>query len=1129
MMLRFIGLAAAVLLAAVSFEPQAADAARERLERAYRANNLGVAYLEQYTFDSAADAFREALKIDDRLSTARLNLAIALFYGGHPEEAAAEARAAAAALPARPHPSYLLGLIARADNRSEEGIAAFRKVIELDPSDAAAKINLAQVLAQERKYDEAITLLRDAVATEPYNATAAYSLATALTRSGEADAGQQAMKRFQTLRDSAYAVTYAQAYLQQGRYAEAIASTGAEPELVDAATPAVTFADATTETFGTEPPPPSPSATSTPGRIALADVDGDGALDVVTSGQSGVRLLRNQAGHFSDLTLPAPFANRPGSGVVAGDYDNDTHPDLLLLNADGLTLLHQRADRSFEDVTSTTGLPASGFAARSAAWVDVDHDGDLDIVLGPPVRLFRNNGNGTFTDITTAAGMPSGLAVLQIVPTDYDNRRDIDLLFVSGAQPPALFRNMRDGTFQNAAETARLPKDDGYSAVAAGDVNKDGFIDFFFARPGGGSVFAMSDGHQLFVTRPGPVVAPGATAAQFLDYDNDGLLDLVVTTSRGPLLFRNVGDRWEDVTKAAKLDAFANAGVSSLALGDIDGDGDTDIVARLADGRLRVWRNDGGSRHPAVRVTLAARVSNRSGAGAKVEARAGSLRQMLETSAAIPAVGPADLTFGLGSRPAADVVRVLWPSGILQSEMTSTSPSKGLTTIKVEELDRKPSSCPYLFTWNGDRYEFVTDFMGGGEMGDWIGAGVWNTPDPDEYVRIRGDQLRPRDGRYELRVTNELEEAMFLDRVRLIAVDHPADVEVYPNEGLKEPPRPAFKLYSTRGAHPPTAAVDEHGHDVLPLIAERDRRWPSDFRLAPIRGYAAPHSLTLDLGRDADRAVLLLTGWTDYAFSTDNVAASHAGLVMQAPRVEVRDPGGRWTTAIENMGFPVGRPQTVVVDLGGRWLSASREVRITTSMRVYWDQILVDTSGGGQAFRMTELDPIRAELHWRGFSAEVSPDGREPFGADYSRVSAVSPWKALPGLYTREGDVRPLVRKSDDMFVIAGPGDEIALSFEANQAPAIPTGWRRTFLLYADGFSKEMNIRSATPDTLGPLPFHAMTKYPYGPAEHYPDTSAHREYLERYNTRSVTRPIPSIDAASLERGQRAQRPATHQR
>ena len=142
-------------------------------------------------------------------------------------------------------------------------------------------------------------------------------------------------------------------------------------------------------------------------------------------------------------------------------------------------------------------------------------------------------------------------------------------------------------------------------------------------------------------------------------------------------------------------------------------------------------------------------------------------------------------------------------------------------------------------------------------------------------------------------------------------------------------------------------------------------------------------------------------------------------------------------------------------------------------------------------------------MRWRGFSAEAPSDGQEPYTYDYDRVSATSPWKLLPGRYTREGDVRPLLRGTDDMFVVSRPGDEIAISFDATALPPLPQGWTRTFLLYADGFSKEMNLHSSSPDTLLPLPFHGMTQYPYAAPEAYPSTPAHREYLERYNTRVV--------------------------
>ncbi|HET7619794.1 MAG TPA: FG-GAP-like repeat-containing protein, partial [Vicinamibacterales bacterium] len=1055
--------------------------------------------------------FRQALAIDSDLPAVHLNLAIALLYAGDPEAALPEARTAAAGLPDRPQPPFVLGLIARARNDADAAEAAFGRVLQIDPADAATKVNLGQLQLQKRDYPSAVQLFREATGAEPYNATAAYGLATALTRAGETAAGRQAMDAFQKLRDSPYAVTYAQGYLQQGRYAEAIASTGAEPALVDATSPDVTFSDATSEVFGAG----APADANRRGTVRLFDVDADGDLDLTVLVPGALRFFRNEGGRVREQKVMPPLPpellnDQLPVGLVPGDYDNDGRPDLFVAGRHGAALLHQKSDGTFERVTPA-GLQIDRLYSTSAAWVDVDHDGDLDMVTAPGIHLFRNNGNGAFTEITRAAGfVAQGVAddTATIIPTDFDNRRDVDLLVTSSSGAPTLYRNMRDGTFQDAAEAAGLHPGSVTATATAADVNKDGFVDFLFARRDRAGVFALSDGRGKFVMRDAPDVTAGAIDAQFVDYDNDGLLDLLVVTGQGVRLLRNLGARWSDETHRAGLDALGYP--SSLALGDLDADGDTDaVVWRLGSG-VQVWRNDGGSRNHAVRVTLAARVSNRSAAGAKVEIRAGSLRQMLETSSAWPAIGPADLLFGIGSRDAADVVRVLWPSGILQSELAPGA------RVRVEELDRKPSSCPFLYTWNGYRFEFVTDFLGGGEMGDWTGPSGWNTPDPDEYVRITGDQLRARGGRYELRVTNELEEAMFLDRTRLVVVDHPADVEVYPDEGLTDPPHTGLRLVAARGAHAPARAVDEHGHDVRPLVAERDGHAVDDFTRLAVRGYAVPHSLTVDAGAGAD--LLLLTGWTDYAFSNDNVAASQAGLALQPPVVQVRDAHGAWQTVIDNLGFPVGRPQTLVVDLAGKWLGPSREVRIATNMQIHWDQVQV-ASPASADYPMTTIDPLSANLAWRGFSEESDlvscanvPTGGQPTRPRFECVSTVNPWKTIPGRYTREGDVRPLLARTDDMFVVSMPGDEVALSFAAPAPPR--AGWRRTFLLHADGFSKEMNIRSATPDTLGPLPFHKMTRYPYGPDEHYPRGRAYEEYLERYNTRAVIRTVPSIDVAA---------------
>ena len=1098
-------LAAGLLIVSGSIRSATSQAPAVDRESAYRANNVGIGYLEQFDYDKAVESFRKALTIDGSLGIARLNLALALFYANDPDGALSEARAAADKMPDSPHAHYLLGLIARSQNRTEDATAEFRRVLDRDSEDVGAKVNLGQVYVQDRNFDAAIKLLREAIASEPFNVTAAYNLATALTRSGAQEEGRAAMAQFQTLRDSTYGTTYAQTYLAQGKYAEAVASTGAESDLVNRAMPSVSFVDATSTMLPVKPrQDPAQTPGTSPGSVTLFDADNDGDLDLVEADASGLRLFRNAQGVLSEASGLIPAAIGASIAAVAADYDNDGRPDLFVLRDGGNRLLRQQADGRFEDVTAATRIPAYPNVAKSAAFVDVDHDGDLDLfIVGSPNQLLRNNGDGTFTDITAAAKVSGGAGRgIAVVPTDFDNRRDMDLVVVARGVAPMLFQNVRDGSFRDAAADARLSAAAEYTSVAAADVNKDGYTDFFFGRADGPGVLAMSDGSGRFASSPAPAGTSGAVASQFVDYDNDGLLDLLVLTPQASHLFRNVGNAWvEGKTNAV---APAAAPFQSMAVGDIDGDGDEDVVVALAGGELRAWRNDGGSTNRSLQVRLAGRVSNRGGVGSKIDLRSGSLRQRLESSAATPSVAPADLRFGLGTRATADAVRVLWPSGTLQTELDLGPAASGTrssaSVVTVTELDRKPSSCPFLYTWNGTRFEFVTDFMGGGELGYWEGPNVWNTADPDEYVRIREDQLKPRDGKYELRVTNELEETMFVDRLQLIAVDHPAEVEAYPNEGLKARPT-GFGLTMTRGARAVAHAVDDQGRDVTARLTSVDRRYPDGFRLDAIRGYAEEHALTLDLGVDASQAVLLMNGWTDYAFSGDNLAASHSGRTLKAPSLQVKDATGQWRTAIEDIGIPVGRPQTVVVNLRGKVPPGSREVRILTNMRIYWDQVLVDSSGGEFGTVLTRIEPVVANLHWRGFSAESTPDGREPYGYDYARLSTVSPWKQLIGNYTREGDVRPLLREVDDLFVVSRPGDEIALSFDASALPLLRAGTRRTFLLYVDGYSKEMDINSASPDSVEPMPFHGMTKYPYGPSEHYPN----REVAGKYNTRVVSR------------------------
>jgi tetratricopeptide (TPR) repeat protein len=1135
-------------------------------------NNIAIALLEQFNFREALGELAQCLKIEPKFVPALVNSGLAHFYLQEFPQAEVFFKKAVALNPSQPSALFALGMIYRNQNQMDAALESFSKILATDAQDSPTLYQAGQIYLKQQKYEQAVNTLRKVIELSPYDIAAHYNLATALIRKGDQAAGQKMMETFTRLREKGGISSTGTQYGEQGQYMLAIGEypdiKGLSPASSAAPARPVKFVDATEAAgirfqHGASIGPKSPLRPMTEQELvssqgsgaAFWDYDNDGHLDIYLGNSSGagaasqgVLLHSDGKGHFNDVTEKSGIqAAGQTMGAYWGDFNNDGKVDLFLTQYGTNRLYQNNGDGTFADVSAKAGFASDGHWHLSAAVADVDHDGDLDVYVGNYVdpkqalrpnsaglawpdlsqapgggcHLYRNNADGTFTDIAEAAGVkvPNQI-VTSAVFTDFDNRRDIDFWVVSPNHTNHLYSNQRVGTFQDlAGKVSPLSDLKGIVSASVGDYDKDGWMDFALVSNIGESVLVTNLGASRFRAEAplSPPIhmrdAPWGGMSQFIDYDNDGDLDLFVlrggrdsaTSSEiGPEFWENQQGKLVYASEKVGLAAFRGKPYRSATFGDYDNDGDTDILMTVNGGKPVLLRNDGGNQNNWIKIRLQGTNSNKSGIGTKVEVKSGALWQKVEINggSGYLSQSPPEVIFGLGQLKSVDALRLLWPGGVLQSEINLPVNQTKL----VQELDRKGTSCPLLYTWNGEKYEFVTDFLGGCAIGYLLAPGEYNTPDTDEYVRVTDAQLKLKDGRYSLRMNNQLEEVLFIDQTELVAVDHPAGVELFPNERLMPgPPFPEFKLFAAQNARPPKKAWDHQGHDVLPLLTKIDRNTPRDFKLLPYKGYAEEHSLTLELGDVASRPQiqLLMTAWIDYADSTANFKASQTGTKLTPPYLQTKNRQGRWETVLPRMGFPAGLPKTMVVDLTGKLPPGSSEIRIVTSMRIYWDQILVNTFPGAADHKLHRLTPLSADLRYAGFPREYSPDGKRPLIYDYDWIDPVAPWKSHAGDYTRFGDVTSLLGAKDDQYVIMRNGDEIQIDFTATSLPPLPADWRRTFLFYADGFGKDMDLHSAASDTVTPLPFHRMSKYPYPETEKYPDTDLHRRYRREYNTRRV--------------------------
>jgi tetratricopeptide (TPR) repeat protein len=783
---------------------------------------------------------------------------------------------------------------------------------------------------------------------------------------------------------------------------------------------------------------------------------------------------------FRDRKLADGFGG-PDSGVTTLS-GVDGRPDLIAWSSGRVAWF-----RNAQTLVPNSGLEALR-DVRFIAPGDFDNDGlpDLCVVTSKGAALYRNTGKAFVKQGDLAAG-----SFRKAVWIDYDHDYDEDIILLG--DDSRLMRNNGEAGFSD--ETRRFPFVAGKALDAVRfdllpDTPSFDLVVSYAGRPGVLYRDRLGGNYQAV---PLDALPPGAHGLVAVDFNHDGFTDLE---------FEPLGRL---VNRAGVLTAVARtdrpAFPASAVAADFTGNGRLDWARIEPSDNLVVAYDTTAAYGNWIEIGLTGVKNAKLSMNAKVEVKAGSIYQKA-TYAGIP------LVFRLGSYTSVDTVRITWANGLIQNEMKQ--PVNRVVTIK--EAPRLAGSCPMIFTWNGERFQFITDVLGVAPLGASSGDGQFFPVDHQEYVSIPAGALAERDGAYEVRMTEELREVSYIDQIKLMALDHPADTEIVTNEKFKSPPFPEFRLYGGTHRVYPTAARDGQGNDVRAALLARDQRYPDAFQ-RDHAGVAELHTLDLDFaGASPDgKATLVLYGWVDWADGSTFLSATQAHRDLVFPYLQVKDAQGNWKTVIEDMGMPSGKPKPMAVDLTGKFIGPSREVRIVTSLCVYWDEIYLFENNVSPETRLAEI-PIRsADLHFRGFSrATIDPQRKQPESFNYQFVSPTTMWNPTPGNYTRYGAVEDLLRRPDDRMVVMGSGDEIRMRFPAAGLPALPAGWRRDFLLLVDGWAKDADANTAFSQSVQPLPFHAMSRYPYPAGEHFPDDEAHRAYQRDYLTRPALRLLSSL-------------------